>query len=117
MAGPWTLTVRERGRVSRQRFDELEEALDALDVRVAEAERAPARAPVDLRVRQFAPEAQIAVRAEVSGPGRLLPAVRAGVDVRGDGSTLAWRGRVRREPIEAPAGAAAGEALRQALRE
>ena len=56
------------------------------------------------------PGDQIAVRAELRGPG-----VKAGVDVRGDGSVEAWTGRVRRREIAAQDGETPYEALRRAV--
>jgi hypothetical protein len=113
---PWKLTVRAGPRVERARFAELAEALAALEQRGSTlAGEAPGK-PVDLRFKEFKPLQQVYARLELAGPERLLPRVRAGVDVRGDGSTEAFRGRVRREVIEQQDGESAYEALRRALR-
>ena len=61
--------------------------------------------------REFAPSEQVAARAEVKGPRGL----RAGVDLRGDGRTAAWTGRLGRRPIETQPGEDAHAALRRAL--
>jgi hypothetical protein len=115
LAASWTVTVRARGRMTRRRFPSLDAALDEAELQAAQATLAPRAQTVDLRVRQFAPETQVAVRIEVSGPGRLLPAVRGGLDVRGDGSTEAWTGRVRREVVKPARRETPGQALRRVL--
>jgi hypothetical protein len=112
---PWKLTVRAGPRVERSRFDELGAALDAAEQRARElASRAP-RAAVDVKVRRFEPIQQVVARIELAGPQRLLPSARGGVDVRGDGSTEAYVGSIRREVIKQRKGETAYKALRRAL--
>jgi hypothetical protein len=113
--GDYRLTVRTGPKVERQRFDALERALDALEERLAPLEGRSLRDTVDLRYREFAPVAQVAARGEVAGPGRLFGAIRGGVDLRGDGSTEAYTGRVRRRLVEQREGENAFAALRRAL--
>lgn len=112
---PWKLTVRSGPRVERQRFERLADALDAAEKRArALADQAP-REAIDVKTRRFEPVQQVAARIEVSGPQRLLASVSGGLDVRGDGSTEAYLGRVRRELIEQRRGENAYRALRRAL--
>lgn len=96
----WTTTVRVKGKVTRERHATLDEALASAERHGSRAALKPAAQTVDLKMREYAPAAQVSARIEVSGPGRLLPAVRAGLDVRGDGSTAAWTGRLQRAVIE-----------------
>ena len=112
---PWKLTVRSGPRVERLRFGELAAALDAAEARGAALVRAAPRAAVDVRLKRFEPVQQVAARIELSGPERLVPSVRAGVDVRGDGSTEAYVGRVRRELVDRRRGESAWAALRRVL--
>jgi hypothetical protein len=95
----WKLTVRSGPRVKRLAFSALPEALAELDRRARElADGAPGRV-VDTKIKSFAPADQVLARLELAGPERLAASFRAGVDVRGDGSVEAYRGRVRRRPI------------------
>ena len=111
----WRLTVRTGPRVQRLRADTLEQALELLETEVRAAATTTHRGAIDVRVRRFEAADQVATRAELRGPGRWRPAVRAGLDVRGDGAVEAWTGRVRREPIEPASDETPYDALRRAL--
>jgi hypothetical protein len=113
---PWKLTVRSGPKVERNRYGELTEALDALERRGQELADNAGRNPLDLRYKRFEPVQQVAARLELSGPERLMASTHAGVDVRGDGSTEAFVGRVRREVVKQRKGETAYKALRRALR-
>jgi hypothetical protein len=108
----YTLTIRQGPKVQHERFAELREAIGAMESRGREFERNPrAHAVGGKLLRRFAPVQQVVARLELSGPGRL----RAGVDVRGDGSTEGFTGRVPRRLIEQRRGESAYDALRRAL--
>jgi hypothetical protein len=113
---PWKLTVRSGPRVTRSRFRDLDQALAAVRYSAdALVEEAPGRV-VNLRVRRFEPDEQVTARLELAGPERLSPSVRAGIDVRGDGSTVAYVGRVRRKIIEPRGGEDSCSALGREVR-
>jgi hypothetical protein len=114
MAG-YRLLVREGPRVARLSVPTLDEALDALSARVEQLAAQPRREAIDVHVRRFEPIAQVVARAELSGPQRFLPRVRAGIDVRGDGSAEAWTGRARRRVVVQEDGESPTAALRRVL--
>jgi hypothetical protein len=114
-AVPWKLTVRAGPKVQRHRFDELAVALDAIEHRARELSKAAPNKAVDARYKRFDPVQQVSARLELAGPERVLPSIRAGIDVRGDGSTEAYVGRLRREVIEQRKGESSYAALRRAL--
>ena len=109
MAG-YRLKVRVGSKVERSRHRELDAALRELEERAAELQRSAQNRTFDLKVRRFEPVQQVTARLELTGPARL----RAGVDVRGDGSVESWTGRLRREVIEQHGGESAFDALRRA---
>lgn len=109
--GGYLVTVREGSRVERSRFDALAAALDDVEARgLALQETANART-VDLKLRRFEPVHQVLARVELSGPRRL----RAGIDIRGDGSSEAYTGRLRRRLVPQLGEESPYEALRRAL--
>jgi hypothetical protein len=110
---PYTLTIRQGPKVTRERYTELEEAVGAVEEHGRELERGADARPVGgSLIRRIEPVQQVVARLELRGPGRL----RAGVDVRGDGSSEAYTGRVRRRLVELRAGEDAYGALRRILR-
>jgi hypothetical protein len=110
---PYRLTIRQGPKVTRERYTELEEAMGALEEHGRELERGADARPVGGSViRRIEPVQQVVARLELRGPGRL----RAGVDVRGDGSSEAYTGRVRRRLVEQRPGEDAYGALRRELR-
>lgn len=93
-------------------MDTLDSALEEMERHGRELERTAGSAGVGGRViRRLEPVQQVAGRIELAGPGR----VRAGVDVRGDGSTEAFTGRIRRRLVEQGRGESAYDALRREL--
>ena len=108
----YTVTARAGAKVRKQRFDQLDEALGALERIAADlADDADARPAGGFLIRRLDPVQQVVGRIELAGPGR----VRAGVDVRGDGSSEAFLGRVRRRLIEQQDRETPFEALRRVL--
>lgn len=111
----WKLVVRAGPKVERSRYDRLEDALDALEARARELAKEATGQAVDLKYRRFEAVEQVLARIELSGPERLIPKVRAGVDVRGDGSTEAYLGHVKRDVVTPGKGDTTYGALRRAL--
>ena len=111
MAGSYRLTVREGPSVDRKRFDDLDAALEALERRGRELERTTRAKPVKTMLgRDYDPVQQVTARLELRGRG-----AGGGVDVRGDGSSEAFTGRIRRRLVEQRDGESPYDALRRTL--
>jgi hypothetical protein len=108
----YRVTLRSGGKVRRERFETLADALDAIEREGSELQRQADARPVGGRMmRRMEPVQQVVARLELAGPGR----IRAGVDVRGDGSSEAFTGRLRRQLLEQRRRESAYDALRRAL--
>jgi hypothetical protein len=109
---PYSLTVRSDARVRKERHRDLQDALEALE-RIARelADGADARPAGGTLLRRMEPVQQVVARIELSGPDGL----RGGVDVRGDGSTEAFTGRMRRALVEPEGRESTYAALRRVL--
>jgi hypothetical protein len=111
VARAWQVTVRDGPRVTRHRAETLAAALDLAEEAGRELAAGPGRAAVELRLRTFTPQQQVAGRVELSGRG-----TRAGLDVRGDGAVEAWTGsRLGRRVVVQERGETPYAALRRAV--
>jgi len=94
----WKLTVRHGSDVDHERFDDLGTAVAAMRERaLAIRSEGPVR-PVQ-SLRDFAPADQVHARLQLSGRGLFRKPV-AGVDVRGDGTFVPFKGGVVREELD-----------------
>ena len=110
--GGYKIRVRSGGRVERERVADLEAALASVERRGRELESTSRAEPQGgTLMRRFEPVQQVVGRIEIAGPRGL----RAGVDVRGDGSSEAFTGRVRRALIRQDDGESPYDALRRVL--
>lgn len=107
----WTLTVRAGPKVERSAHATLAAAADALAAATATLAKDASREEVQFFSRRIEPAQQVVARLELAGPGR----ERGGIDVRGDGSSEAFSGRLRRRLIERRRGESAADALRREL--
>jgi hypothetical protein len=108
----YTVTVRSGAKVRKERHNELDGALAAIEGIASElAHDASAHTVGGTLIRRLEPVQQVVGRIELSGPRRL----RAGVDVRGDGSSEAYTGRLGRTLVEQRSGESATDALRRVL--
>ena len=108
----YTLTVRSGAKVRKERHPDLDSALAAVERIGAELVDGANRRPVGgTLIRRIQPVQQVVGRIELAGADRL----RAGVDVRGDGSSEAFTGRLRRRLVEQRRGESAYDALRRSL--
>lgn len=112
---PYTVTVRVGPKVTRERRETLSDAIDVLERRLTSLGGEATSGRQRALMREYEPVAQVAARGELSGPRRLRPSVRAGADVRGDGSIETYRGKVTRQLITQERGESPFHALRRVL--
>jgi hypothetical protein len=94
----WKLTIRHGSDVEHESFEELDEAVAAMRER-AMAIRAEGPAETVSALRDFGPKQQVHARLQLAGKGLFRKPV-AGVDVRGDGAFMPFRGGVTREELD-----------------
>lgn len=109
----WKLTVRDGSEVEHASFDDLDEAIGEMRRRAMEIR---AEGPVEATsvLRDFAPKDQVRARLQLSGKGWLRKQV-AGIDVRGDGTFMPYRGTVRREELDPSGDKTPFETVRKTL--
>lgn len=106
------MTVRAGSKVDRERYDDASQALAAVERHARELERtATSRAVGGTLLRRLEPVQQVVGRVEVTGPGSF----QGGVDVRGDSSTEAFTGKLRRTVVEQRRDESPYAALRRVL--
>jgi hypothetical protein len=111
----WKLTVRSGSEAEHQSFDDLGEAVAVMRKRALEI-RAGAPPKTAALLRTFTPADQVTARLQLTGRGLLRKPV-AGVDVRGDGTFVPFRGGVRREELDPSAHESPFDAVRETLEE
>ena len=94
----WKLTIRHGSDVDHASFEGLGDAVAAMRER-ALAIRAEGPAQPVQSLRDFAPGDQVHARLQLSSGGLLRKSV-AGVDVRGDGTFVPFKGGVVREELD-----------------
>jgi hypothetical protein len=109
----WKLTVRHGPEVTHQRFDDLDAALEQAQRRIAAFKAEGPLKKVSM-LRDFDPSVQVHARLEISGKGLLRPPT-AGVDLRGDGSLVAFTGSLGREELTAEGDETPFDLVRRAL--
>jgi hypothetical protein len=108
----YIVRVRAGGKVRKRRCSGLTAALTEIEREGRELQAsADGRAEGGTLIRRLDPVQIVVARLELSGPRGL----RAGVDVRGDGSSEAFTGRMRRRVVEQRRGESPYEALRREL--
>jgi hypothetical protein len=88
----YRVTVRRGPKVERSTHDSLDDALHRVR---AEANATPRTGAVAGLGKRYEPEDRVAARIELKAPN-----ANAGIDVRGDGTVLAWSGRIFKKPLD-----------------
>jgi hypothetical protein len=94
----WKLTVRHGSEVSHEAYEELDEAVRAMRERaLAIRSEGPVEAAAGFKDRD--PRSLVHARLQISGKG-LLRKPTAGVDIRGNGEFVPFRGGIGREELD-----------------
>jgi hypothetical protein len=109
----WKLTVRHGSEVEHAEFDELDEAVAAMRERALEI-RAEGPLKTASMLRDIEPGKQVHARLQLSGKGLLRKPV-AGVDVKGNGMFVPFRGGMRREELDPTEHETPFDAVRETL--
>jgi hypothetical protein len=109
----WKLTVRHGSEVDSEGFDSLGSAVEALRARALSIR---SEGPVERSAgfHDYEPADQVHARLQLSGGGLLRKQV-AGIDVRGDGNFVPFRGGVGRTELEPSHGESPFETVRETL--
>jgi hypothetical protein len=94
----WKLTVRHGSEVEHVDFSDLDEAVAAMRERAMAIRSAGPVRPVR-SLRDYEPGQQVQARLQLSGRG-LFRKPTAGIDVRGDGTFVPFKGGVVREELD-----------------
>ena len=103
--------MRAGSKVSHEQYESLDAAIGRLAARAAELIPGAAREEISFLARRIPPQRQVVARIELAGPR----GARGGIDVRGDGSSEAFTGRLRRTLVTRRGGESAADALARAL--
>ena len=106
--------MRHGSRVRREGFDDLDEAIAAMERLTAEV-RAEGGLGTAKAFRDYGPEQRVAARLELSAGG-WLRGREAGVDVMGDGALVPYKGAIFKQRLET-GGQQPFDAIRRAIAE
>lgn len=106
--------MRNGSEVEHADFEDLDEAVAALRGKAMDI-RAEGPAKAVRSLRDFEPADQVRARLQLTGRGGFLRKPTAGIDVRGDGTFVAYRGGVGREELEPSAQQTPFELVRETL--
>jgi hypothetical protein len=109
----YRLTVRHGSNVESEGFASLDDAIGALERRVAEIRREGSLQGMNA-LRDYEPGQRVHARLELS-TGGLFRGREAGVDVMGNGALVPYVGSVQKRKVDSPEGGSAFDAVRQAL--
>ena len=109
----YKVTVRQGPRVAREKFEDLNEAIVAMERHAMDIR---SQGPLEPRkvFREYEPEVQVAGRVEISTGGFMRSGREAGIDVMGDGTLVPYEGGLRRSELD-PGRDGPFEAVRKVL--